>query len=388
MDRPPGHSAQAEPGAGAASAVRVRTQPGADQRTRGGRPPPRPRDRRRAGRRGRHGGRAGGDAAHPACPVRRPGRPAGRRRPLLRRHAWRRPVAERQCGLRGRDRGRRRHRRAADPVPCRTITGRADPGTLRVPGLLQSFGEPDQSRGPSTPAGPGRPRGPAPAGGRRLRFHRAAGGGDTPAQGTGHRGPGSSSGHFRQGVSAGYPGRLRGCGSVDSYQRRWSTAARGRTGGEQEHGDREHLADLPGGGGRHAPRTRRVAEGSRAAKVRAVPPQPRAAAGRARPASLSRARATTGGELVASGRRLLRTDASSGAGRRRSAGDSSVRPRCSVDADVAVLRERQGENELRLSCSYLEPDRIEEGVARLAVFLRKEVGSGRPSGTRTAPPCR
>ncbi|WP_330323798.1 aminotransferase-like domain-containing protein [Streptomyces pseudovenezuelae] len=90
----------------------------------------------------------------------------------------------------------------------------------------------------------------------------------------------------------------------------------------------------------------------------------------------------------------------------RPAGGFFVRMRLPVPADAALLETAasdhgvlwtpmsqfyesgKGENELRLSCSYLEPDRIEEGVARLAVFLRKEVGSGRPSGTRTAPPCR
>jgi len=34
-----------------------------------------------------------------------------------------------------------------------------------------------------------------------------------------------------------------------------------------------------------------------------------------------------------------------------------------------------GDNELRLSCSYLDPDEMEEGVTRLAAFLRHTVGS-------------
>jgi (S)-3,5-dihydroxyphenylglycine transaminase len=34
-----------------------------------------------------------------------------------------------------------------------------------------------------------------------------------------------------------------------------------------------------------------------------------------------------------------------------------------------------GDNQLRLSCSYLDPDRIETGVERLAAFLEKEIGA-------------
>lgn len=90
----------------------------------------------------------------------------------------------------------------------------------------------------------------------------------------------------------------------------------------------------------------------------------------------------------------------------RPAGGFFVTMRLPVSADAALLETSasdhgvlwtpmspfyasgKGDNELRLSCSYLEPDRIEEGVARLAVFLRKEVASRRPSGTGPAPPCR
>ncbi|CAL9329394.1 (S)-3,5-dihydroxyphenylglycine transaminase [Streptomyces sp. enrichment culture] len=90
----------------------------------------------------------------------------------------------------------------------------------------------------------------------------------------------------------------------------------------------------------------------------------------------------------------------------RPAGGFFVRMRLPVPADAALLEiaasehgilwtpmsqfyaSGRGDNELRLSCSYLEPDRIEEGVARLAGFLRKEAASGRPSGTRPGPPCR
>ncbi|MEU8877671.1 PLP-dependent aminotransferase family protein [Streptomyces javensis] len=35
----------------------------------------------------------------------------------------------------------------------------------------------------------------------------------------------------------------------------------------------------------------------------------------------------------------------------------------------------RGDRQIRLSCSYLEPDRIETGVRRLAAFLRKETGA-------------
>ncbi|MEU5716253.1 PLP-dependent aminotransferase family protein [Streptomyces sp. NPDC020403] len=90
----------------------------------------------------------------------------------------------------------------------------------------------------------------------------------------------------------------------------------------------------------------------------------------------------------------------------RPAGGFFVRMRLPVPADTALLETSasehgvlwtpmshfyasgKGDNELRLSCSYLEPDRIEEGTARLAGFLRKEVASGRPGGAGTAPPCR
>ncbi|GGZ41648.1 aminotransferase-like domain-containing protein [Streptomyces poonensis] len=90
----------------------------------------------------------------------------------------------------------------------------------------------------------------------------------------------------------------------------------------------------------------------------------------------------------------------------RPSGGFFVRMRLPVPADAALLETSasehgvlwtpmsqfhaggRGDHELRLSCSYLEPDRIEEGVARLAGFLRKEVASGRPNGTRPGPPCR
>ncbi|MFE7754013.1 PLP-dependent aminotransferase family protein [Streptomyces sp. NPDC057418] len=90
----------------------------------------------------------------------------------------------------------------------------------------------------------------------------------------------------------------------------------------------------------------------------------------------------------------------------RPAGGFFVRMRLPMSADTALLETSasqhgvlwtpmshfyasgKGDNELRLSCSYLEPDRIEEGTARLAGFLRQEVASGRPSGTGPAPPCR
>ncbi|MFB7274192.1 PLP-dependent aminotransferase family protein [Streptomyces sp. NPDC056244] len=89
----------------------------------------------------------------------------------------------------------------------------------------------------------------------------------------------------------------------------------------------------------------------------------------------------------------------------RPAGGFFVRMRLPVPADAALLATSaseygvlwtpmsqfygsgKGDNELRLSCSYLDADRIEEGVARLAGFLRHEVAPGPASGTRHGRPC-
>ncbi|MET7511599.1 PLP-dependent aminotransferase family protein [Streptomyces albidoflavus] len=76
----------------------------------------------------------------------------------------------------------------------------------------------------------------------------------------------------------------------------------------------------------------------------------------------------------------------------RPAGGFFVRMRLPVPADAALLEisaadygvlwtpmaqfhlDDRGDHQLRLSCSYLDPDRIETGVRRLATFLDKEIG--------------
>ncbi|MFS8197592.1 PLP-dependent aminotransferase family protein [Streptomyces sp. CWNU-52B] len=76
----------------------------------------------------------------------------------------------------------------------------------------------------------------------------------------------------------------------------------------------------------------------------------------------------------------------------RPAGGFFVRVDLPVPADLALLEVSaaeygvlwtpmrqfsltdRGDRQIRLSCSYLEPDRIETGVRRLAAFLRKETG--------------
>jgi (S)-3,5-dihydroxyphenylglycine transaminase len=41
----------------------------------------------------------------------------------------------------------------------------------------------------------------------------------------------------------------------------------------------------------------------------------------------------------------------------------------------------RGRNEIRLSCSYLDPPRIDEGVRRLTEFLSDTTNGGRPCGS-------
>ncbi|MFE9068515.1 PLP-dependent aminotransferase family protein [Streptomyces violaceusniger] len=48
--------------------------------------------------------------------------------------------------------------------------------------------------------------------------------------------------------------------------------------------------------------------------------------------------------------------------------------------------DRTGDNRLRLSCSYLDPQQIEEGVRRLAAFLMEETDPGRTVAVAADPP--
>ncbi|GDY51935.1 hypothetical protein SVIO_025580 [Streptomyces violaceusniger] len=86
-------------------------------------------------------------------------------------------------------------------------------------------------------------------------------------------------------------------------------------------------------------------------------------------------------------------DAPAGVTWNRPAGGFFVRVNLPVRADAALLEVSardygvlwtpmsqffltgRGDRQIRLSCSYLEPDRIETGVRRLATFLRKETGT-------------
>ncbi|MFI2312242.1 GntR family transcriptional regulator [Streptomyces sp. CB00072] len=88
----------------------------------------------------------------------------------------------------------------------------------------------------------------------------------------------------------------------------------------------------------------------------------------------------------------------------RPRGGFFVRMRLPVPADVALLEtsaetygvlwtpmeqfylDGTGDHQLRLSCSYLDPGQIEEGVRRLALFLEREVGTVPSPRGRSAVP--